>query len=144
VTTLLYRLYLPYCPYGDLAHLIERYKKEKLLLPEPFIWRVLLTLAETGLIMEKGGIDDVPEEWQQIVHRDLKPINIFLDTHSPDSHPRYPVPKLADFGLAFQTWPDDPLNPAIWADGARTVGHRPPEQIPFMNPETRERVDDFK
>lgn len=141
---LLYRLYLPLCPYGNLHGLINRYRDNDILLPEPFLWRVFDVLAETGVIMEKGGFIDQPDDWQEIVHRDLKPTNIFLDTHYEQSYPRYPVPKLADFGLAFHTWPDDSLNPTIWNFGSGTPGYRAPEQLPFIDEETRERVDAFK
>ncbi|KAK5121130.1 hypothetical protein LTR85_005614 [Meristemomyces frigidus] len=145
VKKLLYRLYLPYCPYGDLADLVERYQRDQLLLPEPMLWRIFECLVETGLIMQRGGITDVPADgWMEIVHRDLKPSNIFMDLPPDTTYPRYPTPKLADFGLAIETWPDDPLNPTIYNAGSGTPGYLAPEQLAYMDVETREPVDEFQ
>lgn len=141
----LYRLYLPYCPYGDLEILVEKYRKDDSFLPQPLLWRIFECLVESGLIMERGGIsDDARPTWSEIVHRDLKPANIFLDRESDVTWPKYPIPKLGDYGLAVKTWADDPLNPTIYNGGAGTRGYRPPEQMSFIDADSREPVDDFK
>ncbi|KAK4543973.1 hypothetical protein LTR36_004747 [Oleoguttula mirabilis] len=154
VERLLYRLYLPYCPYGDLESLIDRYDRENMYLPEPLLWRIFGCLAETGMIMERGALiagDDEDDDdatavkgWMEIVHRDLKPANVFLDLASETTYPRYPTPRLADFGLAIQTWKEDPMNPTIYNRGGGTPGYFPPEQSSYMDIQTREPVDDFK
>ena len=105
--------------------------------PEAFIWMVLNVLVECGLIMEKGGINEIPPEWKEIVPRDLKPQNIVLDSKIPDRWPQYPKVKLADFGLSFETSKRDKLNPLIWT-GAGTRGFLPPEQCGYMDSETRD------
>jgi len=72
-----FRIYLPYCPYGDLSKLITHYQMN-MRLPEAFIWRVFQVLCEAGEIMEKGHLPDLGLDqagftgWRQIVHRDLK------------------------------------------------------------------------
>lgn len=144
IKRMLYRMYFPYCPYGDLARLISCYSNEREAMPEPWLWRVFEALALAGLVMEKGGCNEHLDDWLQVVHRDIKPHNIFLDVASEQTYPRYPVPKLADFGLAFQTWPDDPFNPLMWSDGTGTPGQRAPEQMAFIDEETGEPVDAFK
>ena len=73
-----YRLYLTYYQYGDLAGLIERYMTENVLIPEPFLWRVFEALVETGLLMEQGGVKMGHASWEEIVHRDLKPVGVVL------------------------------------------------------------------
>lgn len=137
-----YRLYTAYCPYGDLGSFIDNYSRGT---PEPWVWSVFSALVDCGLLMENGTLNDVPVEgWKkQVVHRDLKPVNVFLDLEDESHWPRYPQPKLGDFGLAFETLQDDELNPQVWT-GPGTHGFLPPEQMRFIDSETREPVDAFK
>ena len=73
-----FRIYLPYCPYGDLSNLIEHYQMMGMVLPEAFIWQVFQVLCESGELMEKGmlsqkDVDQAASQgWRQVVHRDLK------------------------------------------------------------------------
>ncbi|MCJ1286838.1 hypothetical protein MMC26_006184 [Xylographa opegraphella] len=51
-------------------------------------------------------------KWHEIVHRDICPSNVVLCDPDPDSPwDFYPIPKLADFGDAIETGPDDHSNP---------------------------------
>ena len=82
-------------------------------IPEPFIWYVLLTLAEAGLAMECGhqtlngtppgrpvtaGAGWLPDQYGrdnwEIIHRDLKPLNVFLGLPVDTHFPAYPTPKV--------------------------------------------------
>lgn len=96
--------------------------------PEPVLWMVFEKLVDQCLIMEKGAIvNPGPNNWLEIVHRDIKPENVFLDM--PDSsgyYPQYPTPKMADFGIAFETSPNDDSNPDKWV-GAGTRPYFAPE-----------------
>ena len=144
VKRLQYRLYSHYCPYGDLGGFIKRNARNKPI-PEAWIWMVFAALVDCGLIMERGGIEELPDEqWKQVVHRDLKPANTFLDLEDADSWPLYPKPRLGDFGLAFETWEDDELNPLIWNRNVGTRGFKAPEQCRFIGCETREPVHAFQ
>ncbi|MCJ1398564.1 hypothetical protein MMC11_001764 [Xylographa trunciseda] len=50
--------------------------------------------------------------WREIVHRDICPSNVVLGDPDPESPWNfYPIPKLADFGDAIETGPDDKDNP---------------------------------
>ena len=82
-------------------------------IPEPFLWYVLLTLAEAGLAMECGhqtvngippgrpataGSGWLPDEYGrdnfQIIHRDIKPLNVFLGLPVDTHFASYPTPKV--------------------------------------------------
>ncbi|KAK4555830.1 hypothetical protein LTR86_007050 [Recurvomyces mirabilis] len=145
-----FRIYLPYCPYGDLSKLIEHYQMMSMQIPEAFIWRVFQVLCESGEIMEKGwlppsGIDQAAYQgWRQIVHRDLKTNNVFLDAAPQSNINGNPQAKLADFGLAILTNADDPLNPRLYNRGAGTEGFLAPEQRDYVDRETRQPVDNFQ
>lgn len=122
-----HRIYMEYCPHGDLKRLYRRYRKFRLYMPEPFLWDVFHHLVEAAVAMRYG-----PEDggWggHEIVHRDIKPGNIFLDTEDRKSGiPFYPVSKLGDWGLARQTHANDPNNPATLSK-AGTPKYKAPEQ----------------
>ncbi|KAK4628617.1 hypothetical protein CLAFUR0_04343, partial [Fulvia fulva] len=132
-TRCIHRIYIEYCSRGDLTDVVETHRAVPDRVPQQFLFFVMKVLAECGLIMEQGGINFRPNDWKQIIHRDLKPDNILLDASRPDHFPLWPQPKLADFGLAFLTTPDDPANPVTRNSGAGTVGYLPPEQSSFVN-----------
>jgi len=143
-----YTLYLEFCQHGDLTDVISehgpRTEQGDLILalvrpiPEPFLWRVLHSLARVGLAMETGTTNDLPPTagWKEIVHRDLRPANIFLDEPTARVFEAYPTPRLADFGYAFRTHAKDGLNPQLYQNGPGSRGFIAPEQYSY--------VDDFK
>lgn len=138
-------MFLEYASQGDLQELLGRHLEAGELLPEAFILYVFRALIETCLIMQRGKAGRVLDKyWEQIVHRDLKLDNVFLGENSITSFPAYPQVKLADFGIAIVTDPDDPANPSLYNRQTGTPGYLPPEQCAFSHPETGEAIDDFK
>lgn len=86
-----HRIYMEYCPHGDLKRLYKRYRKfrcvcpcvgtnfealkvSRLYMPEPFLWSVFHHLVEAAVAMRCGPADG---GWgdHEIVHRDIKPGN---------------------------------------------------------------------
>ena len=84
-----HRLYLEYCPYGDLSILIDRYRRHRQVdhlvsiglslicgrcyFPEAFIWEVFYHLLEVAHAMSRGPVGGT---WNyQVVHMDIKPAN---------------------------------------------------------------------
>lgn len=122
---------MDYCPYGDLNRLYYTYKRANLPIPEPMLWMIFQKLVEQCLIMEKGSViaNTTIPGWRQIVHRDIKPENVFVDVPSTNGFfPGYPTPKMADFGFAFETSPQDPTNPDQWSRSG-TRPYLAPEQM---------------
>ena len=118
-------------------------------------------LVQCCVIMKRGSYDNPLPDWKEIVHRDLKPgehdcskfllsltnnyaENLFLDTATHYTYPMYPNPKMGDFGLAFETDLDDPINPIAYNLGCGTHGYQAPEMLPFIDGQTGEPVDAFK
>lgn len=86
-----HRIYMEFCPHGDLKRLYRRYRKfrfvhrlvrtgfevlnlSRLYMPEPFLWDVFHNLVEAAVAMRYGPTDG---GWagHEIVHRDIKPGN---------------------------------------------------------------------
>lgn len=86
-----HRIYMEYCPHGDLRRLYRRYRRfrfvracvgmdfeiltlSRLYMPEPFLWDVFHYLVEAAVAMRYGPTDG---SWNghEIVHRDIKPGN---------------------------------------------------------------------
>ncbi|KAL9075253.1 MAG: hypothetical protein Q9157_004062 [Trypethelium eluteriae] len=76
-----FRLYLEFCPHGDLAEVMYSYDQSLNFIPESFLWYLFLSLARACVAMEHVGA-----RWQEpqnprwtndtdIVHLDLKPSN---------------------------------------------------------------------
>lgn len=137
-----FRLYVEWCPNGDLSSILNKYTANKEALPEPFLWNVLECLAECAKAMQDGDIDPVSTAagWHEIVHRDLKPNNVFLGNPDPARYPQYPRPLIADFGLAFETWPKDAMNPELWTN-CGTDGWLAPEQVAYFDRVTGAVID---
>lgn len=92
------RYYLEYCSGGDLHQLVDRYRKEEVLLPELFIWQAYQQLASALEFLHRGFDPRCSDRDRRgICHRDIKPSNIFLRL-DPDCE--YPDVVLADFGHA--------------------------------------------
>ncbi|KAI5367232.1 Putative serine/threonine-protein kinase, active [Septoria linicola] len=138
-----FRMWMEYCPNGDLYQLLERHWKAGVRVPVEFILYVFKAMVDACLVMKQGSMAPFKDSWEQIVHRDLKPDNVFLGLPR-STFANYPEPKLADFGLAIVTSPSDATNPELYNLGAGTKGYLPPEQLRFINPSTGAAVDDFK
>lgn len=128
-----HRIYMEYCPHGDLKRLYKRYRKFRLYMPEPFLWDVFHQLVETAVAMRYGPADGRWDDYE-IVHLDIKPANVFLHTENRQSGvPFYPATKLGDWGLARVTHADDPENPSSLRT-AGTPGYKAPEQKQSLPP----------
>ncbi|KAM3420620.1 hypothetical protein BST61_g3879 [Cercospora zeina] len=98
-------IYMSTVQHGDLKLVTEPDSEgeEFGLPPEAFIWSVVESLAEAGLLMQRGEVADSPPdllEWSQIVHGDMKPDNVLLDINTTGRWPGFPRAKLADFGIS--------------------------------------------
>ncbi|KAK4542830.1 hypothetical protein LTR36_006206 [Oleoguttula mirabilis] len=152
-TDTMYKMYLEWCPFGDMSDLISAYRQAPKVnnlqphIPEPVLWYLFRCLAEVGLAMEQGhtSLDDGPRgDWWQIVHRDIKPNNVFFAAKTAGHFDDYLTPKLGDFGSAFKTKEDDPFNPQLFRDGPFTKGWSAPETRSYVDRETLEPIDRFK
>ncbi|GIZ44467.1 hypothetical protein CKM354_000766400 [Cercospora kikuchii] len=98
-------IYMNLCQHGDLAQVRDQYVNlpGRQMPPEAFVWSVLESLADSGLLMERGEVADVPpglHNWTQIVHGDMKAANVLLDDNKTGLFTGFPRAILADFGLA--------------------------------------------
>ncbi|KAL6631210.1 kinase-like protein [Neocallimastix californiae] len=87
---------MEYCEGGDLSALIQKCRKEKIFIPERFIWLVFTQLVLALHECHYGTKTDGSPR-PAILHRDLKPDNVFLSNNVINS---YTHVKLGDFGLA--------------------------------------------
>jgi serine/threonine protein kinase len=114
------RIYMEYCPHGDLGSLFCKHAKvnwdqtlvqdedgqsmDPIRIPIRAIWSFFEDLAEAACNMAYGRdpLDPatVPLDWQTIIHRDLKPHNVFLGLPRTPGERGIPELKLGDFGLA--------------------------------------------
>ena len=137
-----YRIYMEFCPHGDLDALIAdaAYHKARDI-PEPAIWSFLNDMIDAFLLLQYGGVEegDKDDDWERIVHRDIKLKNFLLDTAYPDGEfPSYPTAKICDFGGAIITHDDDAMNPAGYSDGWGTRAWLAPEQQLYRHKTTLE------
>lgn len=105
-----YLIYMEYCQNGDLSRSRAAYNTiNGPLPPEPFVWSILDSLADAGLLMKQGRLRNGDPQidalwdasWNTIVHGDMKHDNVFLDINTTGRWSGYPRAKLADFGLSF-------------------------------------------
>ncbi|KAL8924289.1 MAG: hypothetical protein Q9208_004070 [Pyrenodesmia sp. 3 TL-2023] len=125
-----HRLYLEFCPYGDLYKLIKQYRARKRFIPAGFIWNVFYQLAVACEVLESLPLNK-RKEYSEYVHRDIKPHNVFLAKPNKNdgevSDGAYPMAKLGDFGLVICTSLEDPSNPRYYR-GDGTPGYKALEQ----------------
>ncbi|KAI5367447.1 Putative serine/threonine-protein kinase, active [Septoria linicola] len=119
-------LYLQFCPHGDLRGLIERLSAQDDQVAEPLLWRVLDTLTDACITMQRDGT--LESDLKQIFHLDIKAANVFLDSPCETYFPRYPKPLLGDFGLAIHTHAQEAENPSDYR-GSGTTGLKAPEMV---------------
>ena len=114
------RLYMEYCPHGDLRDLLLAHAKPdgvspllddedqpvpQVQLPVRALWSFFKDLAAAACIMKHGynPLDEdtsAPLDWKEIIHRDLKPGNVFLAAPLAKTSRGIPVCKIGDFGLS--------------------------------------------
>jgi len=109
--------------------------------PEEFLWHIFHGLSEAALALRTGPFRDrINGEIYGaadafVVHFDLKPENVFLGDPSNEEGPHfsnYPTVKMADFGLAKLTGPEDRENPRRYR-GLGTPGYCPPVELPILS-----------
>ncbi|KAL6713192.1 hypothetical protein ACLMJK_009313 [Lecanora helva] len=93
----LWQYQLEYCSGGDLHDLCVQYELDNEWIPELFIWKVFLEIADALEFLHRG-FDPKITDRPGIVHRDVKPANIFLRCSQHST--AYPDAVLADFGCA--------------------------------------------
>ncbi|KAI5359960.1 Putative serine/threonine-protein kinase, active [Septoria linicola] len=123
-------LYMELCQRGDLWRVRNLHQGDPnpSLPPEPFLWSVLESLCDAGLLMQYGEIaphGDLADVWPSIIHGDMKADNMVLDHNSSGKFSGYPRAKLADFGIAF-------LHPAEPSSRWRSFGGQT-----YSSPESR-------
>ncbi|KAL8731046.1 MAG: hypothetical protein Q9166_003697 [cf. Caloplaca sp. 2 TL-2023] len=92
-----------FAEHRHLEHVRYFYKKNKLLLPEAFVWHVFWSAANALCYCRHGTAESsktIPG-WDPIVHLDVKPANLLLTDPDGSINGLYPTIKLADFGLAY-------------------------------------------
>jgi serine/threonine protein kinase len=144
------RLYMEYCPHGDLMDLLLAHAKSdgvssylddddqpipQVPIPVRALWSFFKDLAAAACIMESGynPLDrdiDTPDDWEEIIHRDLKPANIFLAAPLAKAGRGIPVCKVGDFGLTVPREYEPLLNPEGMCC-AGTPGWKAPEYNPY-------------
>ncbi|KAL8897056.1 MAG: hypothetical protein Q9207_007406 [Kuettlingeria erythrocarpa] len=134
----IHRIYMEYCPYGDLHGLIRRFRAKKEFPPIAFIWDVFYHLALASLSLQKVAASE-PKGLQVGVHRDIKPQNVFLGQPGPWDEgymEMYPTTKLGDFGLVIYTGRTDKGNPRNYK-GEGTPGYMALVSLILSNPPKR-------
>jgi serine/threonine protein kinase len=149
----LQRIYMEYCPHGDLMDLLCEHAKTdgrdpkldensqpipQVRIPTRALWSFFKDLTSAACIMESGydplGNDyRAADDWEEIIHRDLKPGNIFLAAPLAKTSRGIPVCKLGDFGLAVPREydplrnPEDMLHPGTPGWKAPEFNRYPPD-----------------
>lgn len=154
----LQRLYMEYCPHGDLSDVLCSHAKfnpvdkshlvdsegqsiSTVRIPSRALWTFFRDLASAACIMKSGctPVDsgsNAPSDWEEIIHRDLKPNNIFLASPLAKTGRGIPVCKVSDFGLTVPRDYDQLSNPEGMCR-AGTPGWKAPEYHAYDDPEHR-------
>ncbi|KAK4555832.1 hypothetical protein LTR86_007052 [Recurvomyces mirabilis] len=137
------RIYMEYCALGSLQDLRQRHDTarreaqtaqdeegmDSAIIPEPFIWSLLETLAEAAHLMYKGTLSSDGPPFNDILHRDIKPANVFLADNLGSGWPGMrAIAKLGDFGGAIERQARDTINPRGMVDFG-TPYYMAPEQF---------------
>ena len=131
------RFYLEYCENGTISELIEGYQEynrrheyDKQYIPEAYLWFVFHGMAKVLFEMEQPNFNQLIERRPNafLLHFDAKADNVLLSTPlEHDYLAKYPIAKVADWGLARLTSKDDPSNSSLYYRNGTQVWH-PPEQ----------------
>ncbi|KAL8702591.1 MAG: hypothetical protein Q9201_004250 [Fulgogasparrea decipioides] len=109
-----HRIYMEYCPNGDLRKLANKYRAKRRFLPEAFIWDVFYNLALACQSLAATSCIRGHRGCSEFVHRDIKPANVFLAEKGDwdeGTNILYATAKLGDFGMTICTGHDDDGNP---------------------------------
>lgn len=144
-----WRYYLEYCSQETLIQLMIKYKAWGYHLPESFIWWTFFWLLQSCRSMSNHperpfrseNISTFGLSWLNsfIIHNDISDGNVFLQSsgakpflsnmsRSSPPYDKYPMPKMADFGLSQTT------NLDSWDNQAALLNRGTP---PFQAPEKR-------
>lgn len=100
-TMRMYRVYMEYCPHGDLEELIERCIARGEPIPERQLCAIFEALISALCLLCSGCLPGTEKDGHRtILHRNIKPANIFLGACHKEFWQGIPTAKLGDFGLA--------------------------------------------
>ncbi|RDW64065.1 hypothetical protein BP5796_10567 [Coleophoma crateriformis] len=121
------RIYLEYCPGGDLQKMIRRRTGDRSI-EEEHIWSVFYCLALGLSAMDRGSEEFGTSRGTdtELVHFDIKIDNILIGYRDPD-HPKLPICKIADFGEAQEVLKDPQMHMEHYRRGA--IALAPPENF---------------
>ena len=138
-----YRMYLEYCPHGDLEGVITDYQRREALtaedgnvvnvrIPELTLWGIFESLVSAACLMQFGRLPGTTSNRSnhldgEIVHRGIKPENIFLSPPHARLWPYLPMVKLGDSGYAVHAKDKFLRNPDNLR-GTKTTQYMAPEQ----------------
>ncbi|KXT01169.1 hypothetical protein AC578_625 [Pseudocercospora eumusae] len=150
----LQRLYLEYCPHGDLQSMIGEHRllQERKAadgrsinhrIPVNLLWSVFEALISATCLMKNGCLppNQALAGWTPMLHRDIKPANIVLtppsnvNSRNVACWPGIPVPKLADFGIGtYIDSKNEPKNSWLRSNPFGTLGYMAPERLITSRP----------
>ncbi|CZT47468.1 uncharacterized protein RSE6_08031 [Rhynchosporium secalis] len=131
---LVHRIFLEYCPHGDMGEWIKAHLQNNTSVSEAEMWAIFHCLARSCLVMDHGSENaNFPTPgWpsQEMVHFDLKLENILIGTPTTDIEHRDASPfKFGDFGMAKRV--QNSQSPQYMADHSTwgTPVYYAPEQV---------------
>ena len=131
------RFYLEYCEHGTISELIEGYREynrrheyDRQCIPEAYLWFVLHGMVKVLFEMAQPNFSQLigRRPGSFLLHLDAKADNVLLSTPLNYHYlEKYPVAKVADWGLAQLTSRKDPSNSSHHYRLGTQIWH-PPEQ----------------